>query len=192
VGEAMHVFINGGLEAVLRRGEFEVATHHKVAILEMGFGTGLNALLTLKRARRQGIVVDYTAVELYPVSPETVARLDYAGEEFFPALHSAPWGEATEIAPGFRLTKLHADFEVLPLPPEGFEVVYFDAFAPDTQPELWTAEIFARLHSVLRPGGVLVTYSAKGSVRRAMLQAGFRVEKLAGAIGKRHMLRAIK
>ncbi len=169
----------------------------------MGFGTGLNAWLTLaewQRPQRDMCAskpqrVEYTAVELYPVTPETAARLGYTSDPRFAAMHGAPWGEWSEPAEGFRLRKLHgamgdvlaaSDFSAI------FDLVYWDAFAPDTQPELWTPELFAAVFAAMAPGGVLVTYSAKGDVRRALQVAGFTVERLPGALGKRHMLRASK
>ncbi len=162
-----------------------------IKILEMGLGTGLNAMLTLLEAERTGCRVDYTAVEAHPVPEGTAAKLNYTSDPRFIALHRAPWGEWTEPSEGFRLLKLHSDFENTKLF-DSFDVVYWDAFAPDTQPELWTAEIFGRIFSSMNPGGVLTTYSSKGDVRRALQSAGFTVERLPGALGKRHMLRAIK
>jgi tRNA U34 5-methylaminomethyl-2-thiouridine-forming methyltransferase MnmC len=182
VGEARHVFIDAG---------FSQTTTDSVKIFELGLGTGLNVWLTLLEARREGRSVEYTAVELYPVPCEVAARLGYTDDPRFMALHTAPWGEWSEPAEGFRLLKLHADFADTNFTTK-FDVVYWDAFAPGTQPELWTPELFAHIHRAMAPGGVLVTYSSKGDVRRALQAAGFEVERLPGALGKRHMLRAIK
>ncbi len=182
VGEARHVFIESG---------FLQSGANPVKVLEMGFGTGLNAWLTLLEAGKTGRAVEYTAVELHPVAQEIAAKLGYTDDPRFAALHSAPWGEWTETSEGFRLRKLRSDFAKTKFSTI-FDVVYWDAFAPDTQPELWTEEIFARVHAAMAPGGVIVTYSAKGDVRRAMKSAGFAVERLPGALGKRHMLRAVK
>jgi len=187
-----------------------------VRVLEMGFGSGLNAWLTLTEGARTGRRVEYVGVELHPVAEEVAARLGYTDDARFMALHRAPWGVWTEPAEGFRLLKLHTDLAAADFlttfvsPPNAengaggvgsvtannlaagtIDVVYWDAFAPDTQPELWTAELFARVAALVRPGGVLVTYSAKGDVRRALAAAGFAVERLPGALGKRHMLRAV-
>jgi tRNA U34 5-methylaminomethyl-2-thiouridine-forming methyltransferase MnmC len=162
-----------------------------IKVLEMGFGTGLNAWLTLEEAQRTGRAVEYTAVELYPVPEETAAKLVYTPDKRFMAMHRAPWGERTEIDERFGLQKLNIDLASTVVP-GSFDLVYWDAFAPDTQPELWTAEIFARIFETMSPGGILVTYSSKGDVRRALQAAGFKVEKLPGALGKRHMLRAQK
>lgn len=197
VGEARHVFIETGFRAVSEScsGDFL----RPIRVLEMGFGTGLNAWLTLVEGR----AVDYTAVELWPVDQEVVRELKYTDDRRFAALHAAPWSDFcvlendlwSEISPGFRLRKLHG--EMARILDERrfageFDLVYWDAFAPDTQPELWTAELFARVFEAAAAGAVLVTYSAKGDVRRALMAAGFEVEKLPGALGKRHMLRAKK
>lgn len=182
LGESLHVFIENGLKAVPGK---------EISVLEMGFGSGLNAWLTLDHARHNGLSVDYTAVELYPVPSEIAALLNYTTDPIFIALHNAPWEEPTEMCPGFRLTKKQADFASSEFTRK-FDVVYFDAFAPDTQPELWTAAVFSQLRNAIKPGGILVTYSAKGSVKRALRETGFDVHRLPGALGKRHMLRAIK
>ena len=195
VGEARHVFIEAG---------FRNAAADPVKVFEMGFGTGLNAWLTLEEAARSGCRVDYTAVELHPVPEDIAASLGYTSDPRFMALHRAPWGkwdEWSEPSRGFRLCKLRGDAaEILAesniltnLAPEArFDVVYWDAFAPDTQPGLWTEEVFVRILASMTTGGVLTTYSSKGDVRRALQSAGFTVERLPGAMGKRHMLRAIK
>jgi tRNA U34 5-methylaminomethyl-2-thiouridine-forming methyltransferase MnmC len=158
----------------------------------VGFGTGLNAWLTLLESRRQARTVEYTAVELYPVQSEVVERLGYTSDPRFAAMHTAEWGEGVEICRGFTLRKLNVDVTKEALSGRGFDVVYFDAFAPTTQPEMWTPSLFSAIYGAMNRGGVLVTYSAKGDVRRAMQSAGFAVEKLPGALGKRHMLRATK
>ena len=160
-------------------------------MLEIGFGSGLNAWLTLEYAGRLGITVQYTGVELYPVSTDAVRRLNYTDNPLYMALHECPWEMPVQITRCFTLTKMAADFAAMGFN-STFDIVYFDAFAPDTQPELWTVEIFSKLYCAINPGGILVTYSAKGSVKRALRAAGFEVERLPGALGKRHMLRAIK
>lgn len=182
VAEAMHVFIRNG---------FETCEKKHVRILEAGFGSGLNALLTLRAAEESGRSIDYTAIELYPVTSEVVSRMTYADDPLFLRLHETPWGEPHEITPGFTLTKIHDNlantrFDTI------FDIVYYDAFAPDSQPELWTENIFRHIFAALAPGGMLLTYSAKGDVKRALRAAGFDVQRLKGAPGKRHMLRAVK
>ncbi len=188
VQESMHVFIREGLlYSRLREAE----------VFEVGFGTGLNALLTLKSVMEQGISVRYFSLEKYPLRREEWSRLNYA--EIFPAMmkgipaviHECPWNEDCEIYPGFILHKIRADlktytFNISP------NLVYFDAFSPDVQPGLWSPEIFAGIYSAMRPGGILTTYSAKGSIRRILEACGFRTEKVKGPPGKREMLRAAK
>ena len=186
-GESEHVFVRAG---------FDAADRPHVRVFEMGFGSGLNALLTLKRAHETGKMVDYTTAELYPVDPETAEKLNYTipDDPFhaaFRRMHRSPWGVPVEIDERFRLTKLERslpeiEFDTI------FDVIYFDAFAPDTQPELWTPEIFRKLYEHTVPGGILVTYSAKGTVKEALRAAGYEVKRLPGALGKRHMLKAEK
>lgn len=182
LGESLHVFIDSGLSAVKKS---------TISVLEVGFGSGLNAWLTLEYAERRGITVEYTGVELYPVDIATASRLTYTDDPLFMELHESPWEVPAPITSYFTLIKTGTDFAATEFN-RTFDIVYFDAFAPDTQPELWTADIFSKLHNAINPGGILVTYSAKGSVKRALREAGFEVERLPGALGKRHMLRAIK
>lgn len=182
VAEARHVFIAGGLK--------RCPLPH-VHILEAGFGSGLNAWLTLREAEESGRTVWYTAVEAYPVDIRTAEALRYADDPLFGALHRAPWGEPTEITPRFRLEKRAEDL-VFARMDAIFDIIYFDAFAPDTQPELWTEGLFRKLFAQTAPGGALVTYSAKGTVKRALRAAGYEVTRLPGAPGKRHMVRAVR
>ena len=189
VQESMHVFIQSGLYV-------HKIIEGPISVLEMGFGTGLNALLTCLYKGKK--VISYTTLEAYPVATELLQRLNYADEiegdqvkKLFEAIHSAPWEIKSQIAPGFQLLKHQIqlqDYE----PAESFDVIYFDAFAPNAQPELWTVPIFTKFFHSLNPGGVFVTYSAKGDVRRALISAGFVVEKIPGPPGKREMLRGRK
>ncbi len=199
VGESRHVFIEAGWQRPLRIN----SSNEPIRVLEMGFGTGLNAWLTLEEWQRpqrdmcdpKPRPVEYTAVELHPVPPEIAVRLGYTADRRFAALHTAPWNEWSEPFEGFRLLKLQGEMaEVLADSKfsSTFDLIYWDAFAPDTQPGLWTPQIFGQVYEATAPGGVLVTYSAKGDVRRALQAAGFTVERLPGALGKRHMLKAIK
>ena len=188
IGEAYHVFINCGL--------FEVPVRD-ISILEVGFGTGLNAIITLLEAQKKDLNVRYTGLEAYPVDQEELNQLNYVDlldpelSNAFNAIHEVSWNEKHAITPIFSLTKLPVDFRDFSATPS-YNLIYFDAFGPRVQPELWTVEIFKAMFDALLPGGILVTYSAKGSVRRAMQQAGFTVEKLPGPPGKREMLRAVK
>lgn len=187
--ESMHVFIEAGLRYVLHREH----APHPLRVFEMGLGTGLNALLTVMEAEREKIPLQYTAVEAFPLKEEEWRLLNYGDssteKEWLQQLHEAPWGEDVVISEYFALRKEErklADF----VPTEPFHLIYYDAFAPRAQPELWTREAFEQLYRMLHPGGVLVTYCSKSVVRRAMLAAGFSVEKTPGPRGKREMLRA--
>lgn len=193
ISESRHVFIETGLRtAFLKFGL-------KVQVLEMGFGTGLNALLTMQEARKQGMEVWYTAVELFPVSPDLLNSLGYATASGFPddalafhRMHDLPYNVAGEISGSFVLDKRLVDFRDFSEDPGRYHVVYFDAFPPKVQPELWTPEVFARMYTVMIPGGVLVTYSSKTEVRLALQECGFVVEKVKGPPGKREMIRAFR
>ncbi|MEK6154765.1 tRNA (5-methylaminomethyl-2-thiouridine)(34)-methyltransferase MnmD [Flavobacteriaceae bacterium 3-367] len=189
VQEAYHVFIGNGLSLFEKQ---------KLAILEIGFGTGLNALVTWIESKKKQLDVDYTGVEAYPVLESELRQLDYltalnapAYKDGFYKMHSADWEKKAVIADNFRLTKQQKDF--MEIQDIGlFNLIYFDAFGPRVQPELWTVAIFSIMFRALKPKGVLVTYSAKGSVRRAMQAVGFVVERLPGPPGKREMLRATR
>lgn len=192
VQESRHVFIENGLMAVDAKIE-------PVFVFEVGFGTGLNALLTSITAKAARKEVHYTAVELYPLGQETLERLNYPqvlgepeAEEFFRRIHHAPWEMPFKLNPYFTLTKLNADLLSFDPIRSAFHLIYFDAFAPDVQPELWTPEIFEKMFRLLRKKGILVTYSCKGTVKQNLLAAGFFIEKLPGPPGKREILRALK
>jgi tRNA U34 5-methylaminomethyl-2-thiouridine-forming methyltransferase MnmC len=186
--ESAHVFINQG---------FMSLNQLEVRILELGFGTGLNALLTLSESLKSHQQVYYHTVEKYPLSGEEYRKINFeeyvqdAPEGSFLNLHRTSWGENVAITPRFTLFKELSDFRAMN-PPDGIHLVYFDAFDPNKQPYLWTEEIFRRISKVTAPGGILVTYSAKGSVRRALKASGFEVRKVPGPPGKREMIRAIK
>lgn len=189
VQEAYHVFISQGLRLFKNR---------SINLLEIGFGTGLNALITLLEAPKLNLHIDYVGVEAFPVSLEEVAELGYCeqldcmdkqGE--FQKMHEIPWEEQFSIADGFTLIKQKKDFLQVD-DTNLFNLIYFDAFGARVQPELWTEDVFSRMYRALQEEGVLVTYAAKGSVRRAMQAVGFSVERLPGPPGKREMLRATK
>lgn len=193
VQEARHVFLNMGLHEYLHQQK-----SNEVSILEIGFGTGLNAFLTFLEAEEKNLTVKYTGVEAYPVALDEVKLLNYpeaagAGDRLsdFLKLHEVEWESFQEISTDFQLRKQEKKFSEISDEQE-YNLIYFDAFGARVQPELWTEEIFAAMYKALKPGGILVTYAAKGSVRRAMLASGFQVEKLPGPPGKREMLRAVK
>ena len=197
--ESQHIFINMGLKA---------SAAPSPHILEIGFGTGLNAWLTLEEAERSGRNVHYTGLELYPLEWQMVEQLGYieqpAAIDLFRAIHTSPWEEEISFTPHFTLCKVQADVNEWitqrshsPLSilhyPLSFDVIYFDAFAPEKQPEMWSQELFNRLYVLLNEGGILTTYCAKGGIRRMLQAAGFTVERLPGPPGgKREILRARK
>ncbi|KAA3625300.1 MAG: methyltransferase domain-containing protein [Flavobacterium sp.] len=191
IAEAQHVFIKNGLEYFIG-----LENPDAVSILEIGFGTGLNAFLTLLYALNKKSGISYTAVEAYPVNADEIEKLNYAelteaSATLFKEIHSVPWEQRVPITDRFQLTKQKKYFSEITNQQE-FDIIYFDAFGPRVQPDLWTEDIFRKMFNALRPQGILVTYSAKGSVRRAMQATGFTVERLPGPPGKREMLRGSK
>lgn len=200
--ESQHIFIDMGLKATA------APLPH---ILEIGFGTGLNALLTLETAGQEQRPVRYTGIELYPLSWEEVDVLHYSDNPLFKELHAAPWNRDVNITPYFTLHKVQGDVTKafggnpsaigteppanhLPLTAGSpFDVVYFDAFAPEKQPEMWGEELFRNIYAAMNTDGILTTYCAKGAVRRLLQAVGFTVERLPGPPGgKREILRARK
>ncbi len=189
VQESTHVYIKAGLEFVSRE---------DVDVLEVGLGTGLNLLLTWVRCLEGKCRVRYTALEPFPLGHAQLEALGHCADLAWPGLHEpfiermtsghGEWHEALGGLTFRKLTEAAAEHEA----EQAYDVIYFDAFAPAIQPELWTVDLFQRMHRMLRSGGVLVTYCAKGDVRRAMLAVGFDVDRLKGPPGKMHMLRAVK
>jgi tRNA U34 5-methylaminomethyl-2-thiouridine-forming methyltransferase MnmC len=187
IQESRHVFIQAGLQPLLKQ-------HNILRVFEMGFGTGLNALLTLEQAITQEQCIYYHAVEKYPLQDDEIKQLNYTQilpYEYFTTLHQCNWDEPVAILPFFTFYKSLISLQEFKAEAP-FHLVYYDAFAPAAQPELWTQQIFEQLYALLMDGGVLVTYCSKGEVRRNMLASGLKVEKLAGPPGKREMLRATK
>lgn len=188
VQESAHVFIEAGLHQLHKKG---------IQVLEIGFGTGLNALLTFLDGKKNDLTVTYHSLELYPLEVTLMEKLNYGKficplhPEQFIELHRAAWNQEVAITPAFTLHKIAGDSNTVLLP-QCIDLVYFDAFAPDKQPEMWNPEIFRKLYECMNMGGVLTTYCAKGVVRRTMKEAGFSVERIPGPPGKREMLRAVK
>jgi tRNA U34 5-methylaminomethyl-2-thiouridine-forming methyltransferase MnmC len=184
------VFIEAGLHAVQKSFPGE-----HLRILEMGFGTGLNAFMTAIEALRSDVAIRYTAIEAFPLDLATAISLNYpeqlGHEGLFNAIHLATWNTLSHIHETFNLKKREVDLLHF-MPAEKYHLIYFDAFAPEAQPELWTEAVFAMLAENTEEHGLLVTYCSKGIVRRAMQAAGWKVEKLPGPKGKREMVRAIK
>ncbi|MEN8228800.1 MAG: tRNA (5-methylaminomethyl-2-thiouridine)(34)-methyltransferase MnmD [Bacteroidota bacterium] len=186
--ESNHIFIKQGFQTVQKS---------PLNILEIGLGTGLNMMLSLVESLKHGVDVYYHAVEKYPLIPSEYLKLNF--EKIISGIptgslirmHEAPWNDEFSLTERFRIHKEESDFRSMS--PKGiFDLVYFDAFAPDKQPHLWTTEIFSKLNKLMNPNAILVSYSAKGSVRRALVSSGFDVIKIPGPPGKREMIRACK
>ena len=189
IQEAQHVFIKNGLS--LFKGQ-------SVSILEIGFGTGLNAFITFLESQLSNQMVDYVGVEGFPISSQEVLQMNYVKQlnatnfkPVFELFHLSKWEENVTISNHFRLTKRKQLFtEIDDI--NQFDLIYFDAFGFRVQPELWSLEIFTKMYTALKSGGILVTYACRGHIKRAMMEAGFQIEKLAGPPGKREMLRGRK
>lgn len=189
LAESIHVYLKLGWE------HFS-SGDKPVRVFEVGFGTGLNAALTARAAKETERLTEYIAVELFPVSNQlTESLLPCQPEELsahFDAVNSCEWNIASDINPYFRLHKLIDDLTLMDIP-ENIGVVYFDAFAPEKQPEMWEEQIFSKIFNAMVPGGILTTYCAKGVIRRLLQKVGFTVERLSGPPqGKREVLRATK
>jgi tRNA U34 5-methylaminomethyl-2-thiouridine-forming methyltransferase MnmC len=188
IQESEHVFVKAG---------YDYCQADPVYIFEVGFGTGLNAFLTALRCLQGKREVFYTAVEKYPLGENIIEKLNYPqlagdeGKDIFKSVHASEWGVMTEVSPKFNLNKIYGDLTNL-TPGGQYDLIYFDAFGPDKQPGMWTPEIFKKISDVVKPGGILVTYSVKGEVKRNLRSAGFNVKLLPGPPGKRQILRAIK
>lgn len=192
IQEALYVYIKHGLEYALTSGNIK-----HLSILEIGFGTGLNTLLTYLHTQEiEDLMVEYTGLEAYPVTINEVEKLNFATQlevdnSVYQKFHTTDWEQRQNVSDRFYLTKKNIRFEDFE-DADSFDLIYFDAFGPRVQPELWEKPIFEQMHKALKTNGVLVTYSAKGAVRRAMQEVGFLVERLPGPPGKREMLRAVK
>ncbi|AUC86743.1 SAM-dependent methyltransferase [Polaribacter sp. ALD11] len=191
IQEAYHVFLRAGFDQIIEKNK-------NISIFEIGFGTGLNAFITFLEAEKNAIKINYVGVEAYPISSEEVLKLNYVEElkatneqVIFDEMHAISWEEKQAISERFQLTKRKQFFQNIS-DKNAFDLIYFDAFGAQNQPELWTEDIFLRMYNAIKENGILVTYSAKGSVRRAMQTVGFSVERIPGPPGKREMLRATK
>ena len=177
VRESQHVFIEAGYLSL---------DNNPVSILETGFGTGLNAWLTLQQANKLKRRTRYEAIELYPIDNATAREL--SDDKIFQSLHNAPWEQPVEITPWFVLHKRRCDL-LQAVFTNKFDIVYFDAFSPNAQPEMWTYDVFKNIYNAMNTNAILTTYCAKGEVRRTMQSVGFEIERLPGPAGKREMLR---
>lgn len=190
IQEAYHVFIKSGLDSFQDNSE--------ISILEIGFGTGLNSFITFLESQKRNLKIDYVGVEAYPISEEEVNQLNYVDQlnaieykNIFNKIHEGSWEKKCQLNDVFTLTKRKQLFQDID-DVEKYDLIYFDAFGFPVQPELWSEEIFKKMFRALLPNGILVTYACRTTIKKAMLNAGFQVEKLPGAPGKREMLRACK
>ena len=189
IQEAKHVFIKNGLDLFQKQ--------DSISILEIGFGTGLNAFITFLETLNKE-KVNYVGVEAYPISTEEIAQMNYVTElqatqyqAVFDKMHSCDWESQQNITDNFILTKRKQFFQDIE-DKEQYDLIYFDAFGFPLQPELWSEAIFKKMYDAILPKGTLVTYACRSSIKNAMLSVGFSIEKLPGAPGKREMLRATK
>jgi tRNA U34 5-methylaminomethyl-2-thiouridine-forming methyltransferase MnmC len=190
IQESRHVFLKSGLYPKLQELD-------RVDVLETGLGTGLNALLTCLEAEAVDKPVHYVALEAYPLPREQADTLNYpeylgpASAAVFRQIHHCDWGAPVQITERFTFEKRRTPFEAFEQE-NAFDVVYFDAFAPNAQPELWEKAVLGRMYRALRLQGIFVTYCAKGAVKRCLKSLGFQIEALPGPPGKREMTRGIK
>jgi tRNA U34 5-methylaminomethyl-2-thiouridine-forming methyltransferase MnmC len=195
VQESMHVFIASGLRFMTGKAK----EPSPVSIFEMGFGTGLDALLTLIKAEKDHQPVYFETIEAFPLDVSITSQLNYCAllerpdfQPVFERLHNCEWNAVVEISPYFSIKKICTTLADYAPPANNFSVVYFDPFAPDIQPDLWTVVVFRKLYEQVQPGAVLTTYCSKSIVRRAMAEAGWKVEKIPGPPHKREIVRATK
>jgi len=186
VQESLHVYIEAGLNQCKKK---------TINVLEFGFGTGLNAFLTIIEAEKRKLKVNYTSVEKYPLPASVTNQLNYTKEfpekfqTCFEKIHACEWDIFIKISDNFRIKKLQTDFFDFQFE-NSYDVIFYDAFAPDKQPDVWSQDIFNKIFEYSNPESILTTYCAKGNIRRMMQMAGFSMERIPGASGKREMLRA--
>jgi tRNA U34 5-methylaminomethyl-2-thiouridine-forming methyltransferase MnmC len=194
IQESTHVFINNGLEYFCKKNKYI-----DVRILEVGFGTGLNALLTLQYGLAHPRNLYFESLEAFPIPEQTAAQLNYPraldfpdSEKYFIKLHQSKWNQQIEIAEGFSMVKRDIKIQNVEWESEKFNLIYFDAFAPNKQPEMWELSILDKIEQAMKPGGVFVTYCAKGQLKRDLKSLGLLVETLPGPPGKKEVVRAVK
>jgi len=188
ITESRYIFIDNGLKLIKK---------NNISVLEIGFGTGLNAYLSLLYATDSGKQIRFHSIEKYPLKKEIYHKLNYAkvlksNPDIFIKLHQATWNVEQKITDAFSLHKIKADLTAITTYPTNYDLVMYDAFAPDKQPEMWSEDIIKLISSYTYPGSIWVTYTSKGTIKRILGNTGFRVERIAGPPGKRHILRGIK
>lgn len=191
INESMHVFIEAGLSKITKQ--------DTVNILEIGFGTGLNALLTCIFSEEHSLKIKYSAIESDPLEQDIYNQMNFeeclsikSSNNYFSNIHEASWSQLRNIHSKFQFTKLKKELELYQPQNNYFHLIYFDAFSPDIQPEMWSLSNFTKLFKSMQQDGILVTYCAKGQVRRDLEKVGFKTERIPGPKGKREMLRATK
>jgi tRNA U34 5-methylaminomethyl-2-thiouridine-forming methyltransferase MnmC len=194
IQESQHVFIESGLNYLL-----QCSRTKSISILEIGFGTGLNALLTALASEKLNLKIDYETIEAFPLPQETIELLNYPSQlnseeavSIFKRLHQTEWDKPQTISPNFNLLKREEKMQEADLAKEKFDLVYFDAFAPNKQPEMWERSVLQKVTDSMKNKSILVTYSAKGQLKRDLISLGLSVEKIPGPSGKREMIRATK
>ncbi len=194
IQESIHVFVNNGLEFFEQRNK-----PSEIKILEVGFGTGLNALLALQHSISQQSKIHYESLEAFPIDLQTVSQLNYPqiinfpeAEKYFTQLHQSTWDQENVTTTSFTLFKRHVKIQDTDLGLEKFDVIFFDAFAPSKQPEMWELAILKKIEQSMKANAVFVTYCAKGQLKRDLKSFGLMVETLAGPPGKKEMVRAVK
>lgn len=193
IQESIHVFIKNGFDFFLQQNETD-----RINILEIGFGTGLNVLLTVQHTAQLNKKINYTSLEAFPIDISIVQQLNYplalkkANDEEFVNLHQLPWDETSEVRSNFYLSKLKMKLEEAHLEGNEFDLVYYDAFAPSKQPGMWELPVLRKVTDTMKPQGVFVTYCAKGQLKRDLTTLGLSVETLQGPPGKKEMVRAVK
>ena len=198
IQEAYHVFIKSGFSLFTEPDRKSFSEGKSISILEIGFGTGLNAFITYLEAQKNNQDINYVGVEAYPIAVDEALQMNYVSQLdatdeslIFNKMHTTVWEEKQTLSSTFSLTKRKQFFQDID-DVNAFDLIYFDAFGFRVQPELWSLEVFQKMFQAMKSGGVLVTYACRSSIKKAMLESGFTVEKLPGAPGKREMLRAIK
>ena len=194
IQESTHVFIKNGLQFFVEKNRAA-----SVSVFEVGLGTGLNALLAILFSEGNDIHVDYTSIEVFPIDWGTASQLNYPkqlnGEEtqnYFQQFHQTEWNKKIKITEGFSLLKVKSSIQDFDFSSNKFDIIFFDAFAPNKQPEMWTLPVLEKIVRAIKSSGLFVTYCAKGQVKRDLKSLGMVVESLAGPPGKREMVRAIK
>lgn len=189
IGESEHIFIRAGLECFANG-----TNNNSICIMETGFGTGLNALMSYKWCKEHNMLADYVSYEPYPLGEENIMQLNYPEElkvdkNLFLSMHNGRFNDEHKF---FNLDVRKELFEESEPENNMYDVVFYDAFSPEVQPELWTVDVFSKVYNAMKKGGVFTTYSCKGIVKRALKEVGFSIEKLPGPPGKREFLRAVK